>query len=121
MKHCDEAARATLALIDVSRFPGERELTGRGVPHAVWMLNEIQTLNVQGNKAHRWLGYAHGILVQHGVLTLEQAKDINRRIADSEETSEEIGSIASRLLNHPEEDVRRLAGSALTQRPDRRD
>lgn len=33
----------------------------------------------------------------------------------SEETSPEIATIAARLMNHPEEDVRRVAASALTQ------
>lgn len=36
----------------------------------------------------------------------------------SEETSEEIAAIAGRLLHHESPDVRRLAGSVLTQRPD---
>lgn len=36
----------------------------------------------------------------------------------SEETSEEIGKIAARLMHHPDVDVRRVAASALTQRPD---
>jgi hypothetical protein len=37
----------------------------------------------------------------------------------SEETGEEVGAIAARLMHHLDPDVRRLAASALTQRPDR--
>lgn len=119
MKYCDEAARATLQIIPASLKPG-RDEDGATVEHALWMLGQVRTLQVQGNKAHRWLGYAHGLLVSHGIITLEDAKSINKSIAESEETSEEVGSIASRLLNHPDPDVRKVAGSALTQRPDNR-
>jgi hypothetical protein len=42
----------------------------------------------------------------------------------NEKTSKTIGSIASKALKNPksvsQKDVRRLAGSVLTQRPDRK-
>jgi hypothetical protein len=51
---------------------------GQGVPHALWMLSLIELGDeVAGEKAHRWLGYAQGLLVTHGVITLEQAKTCN--------------------------------------------
>lgn len=37
----------------------------------------------------------------------------------NERTSDEVGSIASRLIRHSDPEVRRLAASCLTQRPDR--
>lgn len=36
-----------------------------------------------------------------------------------EQTSDEVGSIAARLIKHADPEVRKLAASALTQRPDR--
>jgi hypothetical protein len=41
------------------------------------MLNEIKALRIEGEKAHRWLGYAQGILVQRRAATLEQMKEVN--------------------------------------------
>lgn len=38
----------------------------------------------------------------------------------SEQTSQEIAAIAARLINHEDPDVRAVAGSALTQAPDRK-
>lgn len=37
----------------------------------------------------------------------------------SEETGDEVGAIAARLMKHADPEVRALAASALTQRPDR--
>lgn len=51
---------------------------GRGIEHAFWMLNEIIQGKVEGEKGHRWLGYAQGILVHEDELTLEEAKLLNK-------------------------------------------
>ena len=42
-----------------------------------------------------------------------------KRNAPGEETGEEVGKIAARLMKHADPEVRALAASALTQRPDR--
>jgi hypothetical protein len=59
-----------------------RDPEGVSVEHAAWMLYEIINGTVSGRKAHRWLGYAQGILVMSGRLTLEQAKLANKRASD---------------------------------------
>ena len=41
------------------------------------------------------------------------------RFGLGEETGEEVGSIAARLLKHEDPDVRKVAASALRQQPDR--
>lgn len=55
----------------------KRSKDGRGIAHARWMLGEIETGDVEGEKAHRWLGYAQAIIVQHYEATLEDVKRIN--------------------------------------------
>lgn len=56
----------------------ERDDSGMSVNHAAWMLQGIASGYVQHEKAHRWLGYAQGLLVVHGAATLEQMKEVNR-------------------------------------------
>lgn len=62
-----------------SLFAPERSEAGIGSPHACWMLSEIAEGRVTGRKAHRWLGYAQGLLVSYGMMTLDQAKRINHQ------------------------------------------
>lgn len=56
----------------------QRKWDGRGTQHAMWMLHEIAYRKVEGEKAHRWLGYAQGVLVQADFITLEKAKLTNK-------------------------------------------
>jgi hypothetical protein len=46
------------------------------------MLREISKLRVTGKKAHRWLGYAQAILIEYGVMSLEDAKNINKKASE---------------------------------------
>lgn len=55
----------------------ERSEDGNGLHHAIWMLNEIISSKLTGEKAHRWLGYAQGLLVEQKVLTLQDCKYAN--------------------------------------------
>ena len=52
-----------------------RHKYGIGYNHAVWMLEEIVSGNVQNDKANRWLGYAQALLVNF--ITLEKLRNIN--------------------------------------------
>ena len=70
------ATKTVVALDDLVR--AERDAAGASAEHAVWMLQGIISGYVQHDKAHRWLGYAQGLLVSHGNLTLETAKRINK-------------------------------------------
>ena len=56
----------------------QRDPDGKTVEHAYWMLLGIAGGYIQGEKAHRWLGYAQGILVSEGVVELEEMKRINK-------------------------------------------
>lgn len=55
----------------------EQHPDGTGTPHAIWMLNRIIDGEVEGEKAHRWLGDAAGMLRQIGVVTLDGCKYAN--------------------------------------------
>jgi hypothetical protein len=57
---------------------------GRTSEHAMWMLEEIISGRVTGNKAQRWLGYAQGLLVAHGRAILAEMKSANRRASEEE-------------------------------------
>lgn len=52
---------------------------GTGLEHSVWMLQQIATGAVTGEKAHRWLGYAQGVLCEAGFINLQDAKQANYR------------------------------------------
>lgn len=45
--------------------------------HLLWMLNQIMSGEVEGEKAHRWLGWVWGVSCAAGVGDLEDFKDIS--------------------------------------------
>lgn len=75
----DEAAKTTIATVEVQgKFAFQRDKYGRTIGHAMWMLRGIAEGYIQHGKAHRWLGYAQGLLVTHGEISLEDAKRLNK-------------------------------------------
>ena len=66
-------------LLDDVGFTAKRDEHGRTVEHALWMLLGIASGYIQNEKAHRWLGYAQGILVHTDIVTLSDMKDANKR------------------------------------------
>ena len=68
------AAQKLLATVDSEVV---RDPDGLGTEHAMWMLNGIFEGYIQNEKAHRWLGYAQGILVASEVVSLDDMKNIN--------------------------------------------
>jgi len=73
-----EAAALTLDEIE-GQVVAERRPSGKGVEHARWMLNGILSGYVEQEKAHRWLGYAQGIIVGSNAATLDEMKAANKR------------------------------------------
>ena len=55
----------------------KRDAKGKSSEHASWMLYGIAWGYVEEEKAHRWLGYAQGILVSNTIFSLEAVKKIN--------------------------------------------
>lgn len=70
------AAQATRDLISSSQL--EYDVEGKTLGHVFWMLTGIMEGYIQYDKAHRWLGYAQGVLVRAGVVTLSDVKRVNK-------------------------------------------
>lgn len=47
------------------------------IEHLAAMLTSIETGSVSGEKAHRWLGWAQGVVCCRGGATLEEMKAVN--------------------------------------------
>lgn len=56
-------------------LPAEHPEYGRD--HLHYMISEIESGRVVGEKSHRWLGFLQGVLVACGAATLEQMKLTN--------------------------------------------
>ena len=61
----------------------ERSDEGNTPAHALWMLGEIASGNVVGNKAQRWLGFAQGVLVALNLAHLHEMKGANRTASEN--------------------------------------
>ena len=77
-----KAAELMLGRVDSSKYWISRDQQGRTVGHAMWMLTGIIEGYIQHEKAHRWLGYAQGILVNEGCETLGSVKHANKLASD---------------------------------------
>jgi len=69
-----KAANATLNKITSKTYKSK---VGCDREHIEWMLDGIILGYITGEKAHRWLGWAQGIICIHESLTLEELKLIN--------------------------------------------
>ncbi len=49
--------------------------------HLQWMLGELQTnTEMSVTKKHRWLGFIQGVLVCHGLITVNEERNFTRDI-----------------------------------------
>jgi len=74
------AARNTIHIVSKNCLQApipERNEKGIGLQHAAWMLTEIVEKRITGEKAHRWLGYAQGLLVADNAASLNDCKYSN--------------------------------------------
>lgn len=51
---------------------------GYTYPHLRWMLEQIRTRKVTGDKSHRWLGFIQGVLTREGHFTVQGERDFTR-------------------------------------------
>lgn len=56
---------------------GVRADNGKSFSHAIWLLKQVEEGQVEGEKAHRWLGWAQCSLAYEGVVSLEASKCCN--------------------------------------------
>lgn len=71
------AARRMIHDLKAEEDQGERSDEGNTQGHLLWMLHQLSAGEVRNDKAHRWLGYAQGLAVMLGLVTLEQMKLTN--------------------------------------------
>ena len=69
------AAQNMCHLIAGSGLPAHDSEYGKD--HMYDMIGKIQSGEVSGEKAHRWLGYIQGCVVCYGGATLEEVKNVN--------------------------------------------
>ncbi len=73
-----QAAESTRHLVmDEGKWPAEPQSLSR--LHITWMLDCIESEDVMGEKAHRWLGWAQAAAVMAGAGTLDDMKEINHK------------------------------------------
>ncbi|MEW8051292.1 MAG: hypothetical protein AB2754_15900 [Candidatus Thiodiazotropha endolucinida] len=63
-------------VLDAYIWPTKPEKLGR--LHVAWMLDQIESGQVSGEKAHRWLGWAQAAVVHANAGTLDEMKHINK-------------------------------------------
>lgn len=61
---------------DVWNEDGSKNYASRG--HIAYMIIKILSGGVEGEKAHRWLGYIQGVLVARGFASLDEMKEVNK-------------------------------------------
>ena len=79
MPSARQIAAATRDL--VAGVPVTRDPCGLAPGHAAWLLSQVMTMP-EGPKAHRWVGYAHALIVTHGLATLAELRHRIRRMGD---------------------------------------
>ena len=74
-----KAAQSLLSLLrETGQYvPPVRERNGKGLAHAIWLLEGIHKEYIEEEKAHRWLGYAQAILVTEDIADLSSMKHVN--------------------------------------------
>lgn len=73
-----EAAKATRELLERLKPIGFEDNRSCGVTHCVRLCQKIESGEVRGAKAHRFLGWAQCAVVSHGLAELPKMRDINR-------------------------------------------
>ncbi len=71
-----EAARASL--VNLKNIPTIKDSRGKLIGHAKWLLIGIASEYIEGEKAHRWLGYAQALMVLHEKASLSDMKQSNK-------------------------------------------
>lgn len=89
------AAQGTREVLE--NIIAERDPEGKTLEHAVWMLEEIVSKSKEGEKAHRWLGYAQGLVVLEGKATMADFREINE-LAHVDMTQIQVGEDVQRHL-----------------------
>jgi hypothetical protein len=80
------AARKLITLLSAEEDQGRQSPLGNDRAHLLFLLWSIHRGDVRGEKAHRWLGYAQGLIVLLGLGSLEAMKSLNLSSQDGSDT-----------------------------------
>ena len=70
------AARDLWDLVDKSALPEKHDEYGKD--HLRYMLDKVMLGDVEGEKAHRWIGWVQGCICMGGGANLRELKLINK-------------------------------------------
>jgi len=70
------AARDLCELVDKSALPEKHDEYGKD--HLRYMLDKLMLGDIEGEKAHRWLGWVQACVCMGGGATLKEMKKINK-------------------------------------------
>ena len=79
-------AKAILKDLDWTPLNPDTHVKGCDQDHLYRILTQILDGKVVGNKAHRFIGWAQGVMCMKGILSLEHARDLNREVINGGET-----------------------------------
>ncbi len=72
-----KAAVAMRPFLQRCKPMGSNERDETSIEHLTEMLDAIESGKVNGEKAHRWLGWVQGVVCCRGGATLEEMKAVN--------------------------------------------
>jgi hypothetical protein len=75
-----ELAEAILKVADWNKFRFDTDIEGRSNEHLQSLLKEIIAGKTTGAKAHRYIGWVQGVLCMKGIMSLNEAKNLNRNV-----------------------------------------
>lgn len=83
MNEEQELAKALIEQLDWSPIVLDTIQEGCGQDHLLRILTQIADGEVSGAKAHRFIGWAQGVLCMKGLLSLDSARDLNRNVIEN--------------------------------------
>lgn len=103
-----KAAVGTLNFLGVVEEKRDKE--GKTLEHVAWMLGQIIDREIEGEKAHRWLGYAQGLMVLEGKATMRDFAEANKE-AFVDITQLQVGEDVKRHLDNLQDTHAALAAA----------
>lgn len=89
-----------------AHVPATPEPEGRDSTHLLWMLNEIRTGAVTGDKAHRWLGYVQGMMIADNLTSVQAERDFTRPLFNRFALSRPKGTTMNEITDKMVETMR---------------
>ena len=75
-----ELASELWVILNVNHISAMRDPRGIAINHAQWMIENMPN-DDEVEKYSRWIGYIQALMVVHGLMTLNEMRDITRETA----------------------------------------